>query len=65
MDQAFRKIDIDIYDEDVLHESELYEADPRDPAEVLEDAKQRQAAVRSFLAKCAISIVSSCMQGGD
>jgi actin related protein 2/3 complex subunit 5 len=52
MDQAFRKIDIDIYDEDVLHESELYEADPRDPAEVLEDAKQRQAAVRSFLAKC-------------
>ena len=53
MDQAFRKIDIDIYDEDVLHESELYEADPRDPAEVLEDAKQRQAAVRSSLAKYA------------
>ena len=53
MDQAFRKIDIDQYDEDILQESELYEADPRDPAEVLEDAKQRQAAVRSFLAKCA------------
>ncbi|KAF5329772.1 hypothetical protein D9619_009132 [Psilocybe cf. subviscida] len=48
---AFRKIDIDIYDEDVLQESELYEADPRDPAEVLDDAKQRQAAVRSLLAK--------------
>jgi actin related protein 2/3 complex subunit 5 len=54
MDQAFRKIDIDLYDEDVLQESELYEADPRDPAEVLEDAKQRQAAVRSYLAKCAM-----------
>jgi len=63
MDQAFRKIDIDIYDEDVLQESELYEADPRDPAEVLEDAKQRQAAVRSFLAKCAICRGSSCYAG--
>ncbi|PPQ94266.1 hypothetical protein CVT25_004923 [Psilocybe cyanescens] len=51
MDTAFRKIDIDIYDEDVLQESELYEADPRDPAEVLEDAKQRAAHVRSLLAK--------------
>lgn len=60
MDQAFRKIDIDIYDEDVLHESELYEADPRDPAEVLEDAKQRQAAVRSSLAKCAFSVGFLC-----
>ncbi|KAH9477164.1 Actin-related protein 2/3 complex subunit 5 [Psilocybe cubensis] len=51
MDTAFRKIDIDIYDEDVLQESELYEADPRDPAEVLEDAKQRAGHVRSLLAK--------------
>ncbi|RDB17696.1 Actin-related protein 2/3 complex subunit 5 [Hypsizygus marmoreus] len=51
MDTAFRKIDIDIYDEDVLQESELYDADPRDPAQVLEEARQRQAAVRTFLAK--------------
>ncbi|KAF5375447.1 hypothetical protein D9615_007953 [Tricholomella constricta] len=51
MDTAFRKIDIDQYDEDVLHESELYDADPRDPAQVLEDAKQRQAAVRTALAR--------------
>jgi len=53
MDTAFRKIDIDAFDEDVIHESELYEADPRDPSEVLDDAKQRQVAVRSLLAKCA------------
>lgn len=52
MDTAFRKIDIDIYDEDILQESELYDADPRDPAQVLDDAKQRQTAVRSALAKC-------------
>ncbi|KAF8809811.1 arp2/3 complex 16 kDa subunit [Phlegmacium glaucopus] len=55
MNAAFRKIDIDIYDEDVLQDSELYEADPRDPAEVLEGAKQRQIAVRSCLARNDIS----------
>ena len=51
MDTAFRKIDIDQYDEDVLLDSELYEADSRDPREVLDDAKQRQIAVRSYLAR--------------
>jgi len=55
MDTAFRKIDIDQYDEDVLLDSELYEADSRDPTEVLDDAKQRQIAVRSFLARNDIS----------
>ncbi|OCH90109.1 arp2/3 complex subunit [Obba rivulosa] len=47
----FRKIDIDQYDEDVLLESELYEPDPRDPAQVLDDVKQKVTAVRSSLAK--------------
>lgn len=51
MASAFRKIDIDAYDEDALQESELYEADARDPAQVLDEARQRQAAVRSSLAK--------------
>jgi hypothetical protein len=51
MDVAFRKIDIDQYDEDVLLDEELYEPDVRDPATVLADAKEKQAAVRSFLAK--------------
>ncbi|RXW22552.1 hypothetical protein EST38_g3321 [Candolleomyces aberdarensis] len=55
MDVNFRKIDIDQFDEDVLHESELYEADPRDPSEVLEEAKQRQAAVRTSLARSDIA----------
>ena len=54
MDTAFRKIDIDQYDEDVLLDSELYEADLRDPREVLDDAKQRQIAVRSYLARSTI-----------
>ncbi|KAF9816993.1 hypothetical protein IEO21_03758 [Rhodonia placenta] len=51
MDVNFRKIDIDQYDEDVLLESELYEPDPRDPAQVVSDAKQKATAVRSSLAK--------------
>lgn len=51
MDVNFRKIDIDAYDEDVLHESELYEADPRDPSQVLSEAKAKSASVRSLLSK--------------
>ncbi|KAF8532611.1 actin-related protein 2/3 complex subunit 5 [Gautieria morchelliformis] len=50
-DTAFRKIDIDAYDEDTLLESELYEPDPRDPGTVLNDAKQKQSAVRSSLSR--------------
>jgi len=50
-DINFRKIDIDAYDEDVLVETELYDADPRDPARVLNDAKQKATAVRSALSK--------------
>lgn len=51
MDTAFRKIDIDAYDEDAFLESELFDPDPRTPSQVLSDAKQKQAAVRSSLAK--------------
>ncbi|CAL1697480.1 unnamed protein product [Somion occarium] len=51
MDVNFRKIDIDQYDEDVLQEEELYEADPRDPAQVLNDAKAKVGAVRNALSK--------------
>ncbi|KAF9526054.1 arp2/3 complex 16 kDa subunit [Crepidotus variabilis] len=51
MEVNFRKINVDQYDEDVIQESELYEADPREPAEVLEEAKQRQVAVRGLLSK--------------
>jgi actin related protein 2/3 complex subunit 5 len=51
MDNAFRKIDIDIYDEDVLQESELYVADQRDAPQALAEARQKQAAVRTSLAR--------------
>ncbi|KAJ7223169.1 actin-related protein 2/3 complex subunit 5 [Mycena pura] len=50
-DTAFRKIDIDVYDEDVLQEEELVTADTRSPVQVLEDARQRQTAVRGALAR--------------
>ncbi|KAH0834158.1 actin-related protein 2/3 complex subunit 5 [Lanmaoa asiatica] len=48
---SFRKIDVDAYDEDVLQETELYDPDPREPAQILSDAKQKQLAVRSALNK--------------
>jgi len=48
---SFRKIDVDVYDEDVLQETELYAPDPRDPAQVLSDTKQKQLGVRSALNK--------------
>ncbi|PFH47442.1 hypothetical protein AMATHDRAFT_152042 [Amanita thiersii Skay4041] len=51
MDINFRKIDIDVYDEDAIHESEIYEADPRDPGQVLNEAKQKQSGVRALLAR--------------
>jgi len=51
METAFRKIDIDKYDEEVLRDEDLYDADPRDPSQILEEARQRQAAVRSSLAR--------------
>lgn len=50
-DTAFRKIDIDAYDEDTFQESELYEADPRDPQMVLNDAKTKSTQVRTALSK--------------
>jgi actin related protein 2/3 complex, subunit 5 len=55
----FRKINIDQYDEDQLLEDELYEADPRDPATVLADAKSKATAVRALIAKSVKLINSS------
>ncbi|KAH9039123.1 arp2/3 complex subunit [Lactarius pseudohatsudake] len=45
MDINFRKID------DVLLETELYDPDPREPQQVVEDAKAKATAVRTSLAK--------------
>ena len=52
MDVNFRKIDIDQYDEDVLLDNELYDSDPRDPAQALSDVRQNATAVRGSLSKC-------------
>lgn len=50
-DYAFRKIDIDALDEDVLLPSDLYDPDPRGPDGVLEDAKRRSAEVRGLVSR--------------
>ena len=51
MDVAFRKIDIDKYDEDTLLKEELYDADPRDPAQVLSETRAKATQVRSILSR--------------
>jgi hypothetical protein len=51
MDTAFRKIDIDQYDEDRLVPQDLYDPDPRGPDGVLADARNRSAEVRSLLSR--------------
>ena len=51
MNNNFRKIDVDVYDEDVLLETELYDPDPRGPQQAIADAKAKATAVRTSLAK--------------
>ncbi|KAF8313601.1 ARP2/3 complex 16 kDa subunit (p16-Arc) [Clavulina sp. PMI_390] len=59
----FRKIDIDAYDEDAFVESELYQADPRDPGTVFAEAQAKSTQVRTTLSRGdiagALSIVLS------
>lgn len=50
-DTAFRKIDIDALDEDVLSPSDLYDPDPRGPDGVLSDAKARSNEARGLVSK--------------
>ena len=61
MEVNFRKIDVDQYDEDALLDSEVYEADPRDPAQVLNDTKQKATAVRSSLSKYVPCHTNTCI----
>ena len=48
---AFRKINIDAYDEDVILPSDLYDPDPRGPDGVLADAKRKSGDVRGLISK--------------
>jgi actin related protein 2/3 complex subunit 5 len=51
MDGAFRKINIDLLEEDVLLPSDLYDPDPRGPDGVMADAKNRSQEVRGLVSK--------------
>lgn len=48
---AFRKIDIDALDEDVLSPQDLYDPDPKGPDGVLADAKRRSNDARGLVSK--------------
>lgn len=49
---AFRKIDIDQYDEDKLVEEELYEPYPLAPAQAASRSKEVEREVRGLLTRC-------------
>ncbi|POW07980.1 hypothetical protein PSTT_07865 [Puccinia striiformis] len=51
MDTAYRKIDVDAYDEDLVTEEELYTHDPRSAQEVLAEAQSKATQARSFLTR--------------
>jgi len=55
MAEAFRRIDIDAFDEDVLLEHDLVDPDPRDPGTVLAETKSKSNQIRGFLSKGDIS----------
>jgi len=50
-DTAFRKIDIDSLEEDVLVESDLYDPDPRGRDAVNAEAKQKSGEARGLVSK--------------
>jgi actin related protein 2/3 complex subunit 5 len=50
-DTAFRKIDVDKLDEDILLAKDLYDPDPRGPDGALADAKAKAGQVRTALSK--------------
>lgn len=47
----YRKIDVDQYDDDALLESDLVDADPRSPADLLAAARSKATEVRTLLSK--------------
>ena len=49
---AFRKIDIDQFDEDKLVEEELYDPYPLAPAQAASRAKEVEREVRGLLTRC-------------
>ncbi|EIW70351.1 hypothetical protein TREMEDRAFT_68010 [Tremella mesenterica DSM 1558] len=48
---AFRKIDIDALDEDVILPSDLYDPDPRGAQGVLDDAKRKSTEARGLVSR--------------
>ncbi|KAK1924265.1 actin-related protein 2/3 complex subunit 5 [Papiliotrema laurentii] len=65
---AFRKIDIDAYDEDVLLPTDLYDPDPRGPDGVTRDANQKAGEARSLISRGDIAgalnvILTDCPYG--
>lgn len=60
MDNAFRKLNVDQYDEDLVLPSDLCAPDPRGPAGSLSDAKGKESAVRALLQRGEVGGALEC-----
>jgi hypothetical protein len=56
---AYRKIDIDALDEDVILPSDLYDPDPRGVQGVLSEAQRKSGEVRGLVSKYVMAVTLS------
>ncbi|GAA5955739.1 hypothetical protein JCM3765_001836 [Sporobolomyces pararoseus] len=62
----FRKINIDQYDEELVHPSSLYLADPRPSSQILNDTQSKDRKVRQFLQSGQVeNALKECLKDGE
>lgn len=53
---AFRRLDVDQYDEDRVLPAQLYTPDPRGPTQVLEVTRRKTSECRALLQRCVLRL---------
>lgn len=62
----FRKINIDQYDEDLVHPSSLYVPDPRPSPQILNDTQSKEKRVRQLLQSGEVgNALKECLRDGE
>ncbi|GAA5988082.1 hypothetical protein JCM5350_003929 [Sporobolomyces pararoseus] len=62
----FRKINIDQYDEDLVHPSSLYVPDPRPSSQILQDTQSKEKRVRQLLQSGDVgNALKECLRDGE
>jgi len=62
----FRKLNIDQYDEDLIHPSSLYTPDPRPSSQILQDSQSKDRKVRGLLQSSNVGeALKECLKEGE